>query len=118
MPLPTVCQSVPERETPIVGWHEVPWESAPERSSGGRAFFSFFHASQAFLQGSDQVDDVALGRLRSRSLPLLSLSLRFDQLLHLFGVSIPVFSRIKLTGHSFDQFGSQGHFIGRYLFLR
>ena len=39
----------------------------------------------------------------------LAFCFRLNQLLDLFGVSVLVFCRIELTGHSFDQFRGQGY---------
>jgi hypothetical protein len=66
-------------------------------SRGGRAFFPFFHATQAFLERGNQVNDVAFRGLGRRSLDLLAFCVGLDQLLDLFGVSVPVFSRLEFS---------------------
>ena len=44
-----------------------------------------------------------LGGLGRRSLELLAFCLCLDQLLDLFGVSVPVFFQLEFSGHSRDQ---------------
>jgi hypothetical protein len=61
----------------------------------GRAFLGFLHGSEAFLQSSYQVNEIAFGGFRRRSLPRLSFCFSIDQFLHLFRVSVPIFFWVK-----------------------
>src|SRR5580704_8456511 len=69
--------------------------SHPRTSRRGPLTAALFDCSQAFLQSSDQVDDIALRRLRSCGRSLLAFGFGLDQFLNLFGVSIPVFGGIE-----------------------
>jgi hypothetical protein len=51
---------------------------------------------QALLQGRDDVDHVAAGRLRRRRFALLTLGLGVDQLFNVFAVSVDIW-RINST---------------------
>jgi hypothetical protein len=75
-----------------------------------RRAFSALLLRQALLQGRDDVDHVAAGGLR-RCLALLARGFVFDQLFHVFSVSVVIFSRIEFSRHALDQL--QGKMGGR-----